>query len=159
MQRLSSRSTFLYKRVFPVLWLGFLTLWVVMMWGEWNLRNGVPALVLFTPVALAVLIGFLAFKRLILDLVDEVWLDGDGLLVKNRGEQVKVTLSNVVNVSASTMTKPPRVSLMLRKESSRLGRTIAFMPAGPCGFFEMFKPNPIATLLIERVDAARRRPA
>lgn len=159
MQRLSSRSTFVYKRIFPVFWICFMAIWVCMTWGVWNPPNGVPAPVVFVPFALAVLLGWLAFKRLILDLVDEVWLDDDGLLVKNRGEQVKVALDNVMNVSASTMTNPPRISLMLRVESSRLGKTVAFMPAGPGGFLALFKPHPIATMLIERVDAARRRTA
>jgi hypothetical protein len=54
------------------------------------------------------------------------------------------------------MTNPPRISLMLRIESSHLGKTVVFMPDSPRGFLAAFRPNPVATQLIECVDAARR---
>jgi hypothetical protein len=57
------------------------------------------------------------------------------------------------------MTNPPRITLMLRTESSRLGKSVAFIPSGPRGLFAAFKPNPVAVDLIQRIDALRRRPA
>jgi len=160
MQRLSSRSTFFYKRVFPVFWFAFIAMTMVVMWiphGVTHDRADI-GLSLVPPVLMA-FVGYFIFKRLIFDLVDEVWLAGDYLLVKNRDDQVKVMLDNVMNVSASMMTNPPRISLTLRIESSHLGKIVSFMPAGPGGLFAVFRPNPIAQELIERVDAARRRAA
>lgn len=160
MQRLSSRSTFFYKRIFPLFWFGMVGISLTSMWviPHGAGKQVEPWMALIAPVFM-VIIGLVIFKALIFDLVDEVWLAGDHLLVKNRGEQVSVALDNVMNVSVTSMTNPPRISLTLRTESSRLGKTVAFMPAGRQGLFALFKPNPTATLLIERVDAARRRTA
>jgi len=159
MQRLSSPSTFFYKRVFPVFWFGFLSL---------VLAGGVFGTVLahqrdLWPMLVAPMfmmgIGMVLFRALLFDLVDEVWLEGNQLVVKQKGEPSRIDLANVINVDSSTMTNPPRITLMLRTESSRLGKTVAFIPAGSRGFLAALKPNPIAIDLIRRIDALRGRPA
>lgn len=159
MRRLSSSSTYFYKRVFPVLWFGFLLVFLaIALWGTQHARIStqpqqiVPFLL--APVFMAG-VGVFVFRKLINDLVDEVWLDGDWLIVKNRDEPRRVALSDVMNVNATTMTNPRRVTLMLRTDS-RYGRSISFIPASPRGFLSAFSPDPIATELIERVDALRR---
>jgi hypothetical protein len=82
MQRLSSPSTFFYKRVFPVFWFGILAL---------VLAGGVFGTVFahqhdLWPMLVAPLfmlgLGAVLFRALLFDLVDEVWLEGDRLLVK-----------------------------------------------------------------------------
>jgi hypothetical protein len=108
----------------------------------------------FVPTLMIFIIGFVLYRKLISDLVDEVWLDGDQLLVKNRGEQARTALADVININASTMTNPRRITVMLRTDS-RFGRDISFIPASPIRFMSAFKPDPIATELIERVDAIR----
>ncbi|WP_130617375.1 hypothetical protein [Dyella amyloliquefaciens] len=159
MQRLSSPSTFFYKRVFPVFWFGFLSL--VLAAGLFGTvlahqRDLWPMLV--APIFMMV-IGIVLFRALLFDLVDEVWLEGNQLVVKQKGEPSRIDLANVINVDSSTMTNPPRITLMLRTESSRLGKSVAFIPAGSRGLFAAFRPNPIATDLIQRIDALRGRPA
>lgn len=157
MQRLSSHSTYFYKRVFPVFWYGFIAMVVFVMWS--HAARTAPSSEIGTwllPPVVMTLVGLFVCKRLIFDLVDEVWLDGDHLLVKNRGDAVKVALDNVMTVSSSMMTNPPRVSLTLRAESSRLGKAVVFMPSGPRGFLSAFRPSPIATQLIGCVNAVRR---
>jgi hypothetical protein len=156
MQRLSSRWTFFHKRIFPLFWFGMIAVNVIMMWAPHSAPRRAEVWEALLPPLFMAVIGFVIFKALIFDLVDEVWLEGDHLLVRNRGDQVSVGLDNVMNVSSTTMTNPTRISLMLRKESSRLGKTVTFMPVRSRSFFGMFKPDPIATLLIERVDAVRR---
>jgi len=104
-------------------------------------------------------VGIFVFKQLIFDLVDEVWLEGDTLVVKNRGESTRLALSSVMNVNSTSMTNPPRITLMLRSESSPLGQNVSFIPAGGRSVFGAFKLHPIANDLIHRIDALRRRPA
>lgn len=159
MQRLSSRSTFFYKRVFPVFWFGIVALGAVVA-GTAVLGAHRPVVwpSLAVPVVMGI-VGFTLFRRLLFDLVDEVWLDGNELVVVQGGERTRVPLTNVMNVNSSVMTNPPRITLMLRMESSRLGKTVSFMPSGPRGFLSGFKPDPIATDLIQRIDALRQRPA
>lgn len=159
MRRLSSSSTYFYKRVFPILWFGFLLVFLaIALWGtlypQASARPQPIMPFLLMPLLMGG-IGFLVFRKLIFDLVDEVWLDGDWLVVKNHDEQRRVALSDVMNVNATTMTHPRRVTVMLRTDS-RYGRSFSFMPASPLGFLSAFNPDPIATELIERVDALRR---
>lgn len=158
MRRLSSSSTFFYKRVFPVL--AVLILLVSVAVPPLSLRNTTSSAdwaQLAPMLAMPLLIGgvgVFVFRKMIADLVDEVSLDGDWLVLKNRDEQWRVALSDVMNINATTMTNPRRVTVMLRTDS-RHGRSFSFIPASPRGFVSNFKPDPIATELIERVDALR----
>jgi hypothetical protein len=158
MRRLSSSTTFFYKRIFPLLWVGFvlivsgLQLWAVQH-ARPNVSSQPPFPLLLLPLFM-VGVMFLLYRKLLHDLLDEVWLDGDWLVVKNRGEQIRVALRDVMNVNATTMTNPRRITLMLRTDS-RFGRNLTFTPASPRGFLSGFKPDPIATELITRVDALR----
>jgi hypothetical protein len=159
MRRLSSSYTYFYKRIFPWLWFGFLAvIELVVMYASWGRRASVlPSLigpVLIGPAFMAML-GFVLYRKLIADLVDEVWLASDMLLVKNRGDEISVGLRDIVNVNAVSVTNPRRITLMLRN-ATRLGQHISFMPAIQSGsFVSSFKPDPIASELIARVDALR----
>jgi len=99
--------------------------------------------------------GYFLFKKLTFDLVDEAWDAGEYLVLKNKGIEEMVRLENIMNVSASTFTNPPRVTLMLRTPS-RLGNEITFSPPTPFTL-NPFKKNPIIDELIQRVDRARKR--
>ncbi|HEY0199960.1 MAG TPA: hypothetical protein VGC19_15725 [Rhodanobacter sp.] len=161
MRRLSSSSTFFYKRIFPLFWFGFLLVFfAIAFWGMQHARVPVD-MRQFLPMLLAPLfmggVGYFIFRTLIQDLVDEVWLDGDWLVVKNRDEQRRVALTDVMNINATTMTNPRRITVMLRTDS-RHDRNFSFIPASPRGFMSAFKPDPIAEELIGRVDALRRAP-
>lgn len=158
MQRLSSTNTGFYKRVFPVMWFGFIALFLgFWLWSRLYPENiaGRPPDVMFvlTPLFMAG-IGFFTFRRLIFDLMDEVWLDGDWLVISNRGDKCRVALADVMNVNATTATNPRRITVMMRT-ATRFGSSISFMPASPRSFLSAFKPDPVALDLIRRVDAAR----
>lgn len=154
MRRLSSRSTYFYKRIFPWLWFGFLALIVLVLAYSLRGRHAPVLPFLIGPAFMAVL-GFVLYRKLIADLVDEVWLAGDLLLVKNHGDEISIGLRDIVNVNAVTITNPRRITLMLRN-ATRLGQHVSFMPAIQAGtFVSSFKPDPIASELIARVDALR----
>ncbi|MGO4504311.1 MULTISPECIES: hypothetical protein [unclassified Dyella] len=160
MQRLSSRSTFFFKRVFPAFWFGFLALWTVVWAGSALVTHDMKMLAVLPGPLIMALFGYALFKWLLFGLVDEVWLEGDQLLVRNRGEQSRVPLANVTNVNATVMVSPPRITLSLRQESPVLGKDISFMPIGRTSLLAAFKPSPIAAELIQRIDSVRqRRPA
>lgn len=97
--------------------------------------------------------GFFLMKKLVGDLVDEVYDAGDFLLIKNRGEEERVPLSNIINVSASAFVNPPRVSLRLR-HSGKFGAEVTFSPAVGLRLLP-FTKIPIVEDLIVRVDRAR----
>ena len=58
------------------------------------------------PIALGVF-GFVLLRRLAWDLIEEVYDYGAHLVVKNGGEEDTIALSNIMNVSVSTLTNRP----------------------------------------------------
>ena len=156
MTRLSSRWTSYYKRVFPIIWFSFIALFVLLPWlTSWINHNerarGPPLPILIVPVVMGVF-GYLLFRRLLFDLVDEMWDDGEALVARNRGVEQRIPLQTIINVGFSTITRPERVTLRLR-EPGPLGQDVTFMPPSR---FMPFGRNPIIDELIERVDRARR---
>jgi hypothetical protein len=115
-------------------------------------REAVPFIVF--PVLMAGF-GYVIFKKIIFDLVDEVYDGGDFLLVRdNRGED-RIQLSNIRNVSYSPLMSPQRVTLSLR-EAGIFGRELSFTL--PIRFtLNFLKKDPIIEDLINRVESARNR--
>ncbi len=150
MKRISSRGTFLYKRVGPVIWFSTLAATIFGL----LVTRGADAndKTIVAPLFMAV-IGYVLMRFFVFDLVDEVWDAGDYLIFKDKGVEEMVRLDNIMNVSSSTFINPPRVTLSLRTPS-RLGKKITFTPPGWMTPFNAFK-NPIVDELIRRVDRAR----
>jgi hypothetical protein len=151
LRRISSKATLFYKRVFPLLWFGFIAVFVLtnLFASRRSSSEFTPFLV--TPVVMAIS-GYVLFRKLLFDLVDEVWDDQDALVVKNAGDEERIALKDIINVGFSTMTNPERVTLTLR-EPSRFGKEITFSPPRR---FLTFARSPIINELIERMDRARR---
>ena len=151
MQRISSRGTFFYKRVFPVFWFGFLALFFMAPLLAKKSAGSPPFVVFVVPVFMAVF-GYFFMKKLIFDLADEVVDEGDALIVRFGSEQERIPLSEIINVSYSYMQNPNRVTLTLRTPC-QFGKEVSFSP--PARFLP-FAKSPVIADLIERVDAARR---
>ena len=152
LKKISSGMTFFNKKVFPAIWFGFIALFVVMTVAGGAAKDDLMFLV--GPIIMAVF-GLIVMKNLVWDLVDEVYDCGDVLLIRNRGEEERVALSNVMNVSSSTFSNPPRVTLRL-VNPGRFGSEVVFSPIA--GFrVNPFAKNAIAEDLIVRVDRARSR--
>ena len=101
------------------------------------------------PLCMAVL-GYAIMKRVLFDLVDEVWDCGDSLLVKNKGVEYRFALSDFVDVGYTGFMNPPRITLSLR-ESSDFGPKVVFMT--PIRLFPYSMP-PVARDLRARIDQA-----
>ncbi|HTV28435.1 MAG TPA: hypothetical protein VMF32_11685 [Xanthobacteraceae bacterium] len=151
MRRISSKWTFFYKSVFPIFWFGFIILFLVVALFV-PMRSGqsppIPALIV---PAIMFVVGFFLMKKFVFDLADEVWEDNDVLIVKNRGQEQRIALRDIKNVSYSPMMSPPRVVLSLRRPTV-FGGQIAF--CAPVRFVP-FATSPIIDDLIDRIDAAR----
>lgn len=153
MRRISSSWTFFYKRIFPAIWFGFLVVFLGISLFAGS-HSAAPALVplLIGPVIMIV-VGYFIMKKLVFDLVDEVWEDGDTLVVKNRGQEQRVALADIKNVSYSPFVNPPRVTLSMRRptifgDKITFGAPVRLVP---------FSTSPIINGLIDRVDAARQK--
>jgi hypothetical protein len=150
MRRISSGMTFFYKRIFPIIWFGFLVLFIAvpLIGGS---TSGPPMGFLLAPVIM-IFVGYFFMKKLLFDLVDEVLDAGDGLVIRNGHLEKRVALSDIMNVSYSQFVNPPRVTLSLRNPSM-FGDQVSF--CAPVSFMP-FSTSPIIDELIKRIDAARR---
>jgi hypothetical protein len=158
MKRISSSWTFFYKRVFPAMWFGFLLLFIMLpLFGLFGFPHSgrAPPVALFIVPVVMMIFGYFVMRKLVFDLVDQVWDDGDSLLVRNRGEEQRVALADIKNVSYTQFMNPPRVVLSLRRTTA-FGDQIAF--CAPLRFM-LFSSSPVISDLIDRIDAARQKPA
>jgi hypothetical protein len=155
-KRISSRNTFFVKRVFPVLWLGGVALFLATALAGGMRAKAQPPLVFFVVPFLMFGFGYWLMRRLVFDLADAVYDEGDALRVRLGGEEERILLANIINISYSGLTNPARATLTLR-EPGRFGKEVTFSPVqkvlGPL----LRTSNPIISDLIERADAARRR--
>jgi hypothetical protein len=151
MKRISSKTTFFYKLLFPIVWFGFLGIFVLMsLFGERH-ADRMDIMLFIVPVFMAVF-GYFIMRKLLFDLIDEVYDEGDSLLFKNRQKEVRVGLREIKNVSYSPMVSPPRVTISLR-EKTELGDELSFTPILS---FVPFKKNQDVIELIDRIDQTRR---
>ena len=152
MRRISSGWTLFYKWAFPTMWFGFLLVFLAVSLFQFQQANGPPLPFVIFPI-LMMGFGFYVMKKFVFDLVDEVWEDGDALVVKNRHQQQRIDLADIKNVNYAPLSSPPRVTLSLRRPTV-FGEQISF-----CAPVRMvpFTTSPVIDELIERVDAARER--
>ncbi len=152
MRRISSKMTFINKRIYPLFVLGFLGFLIITESYSAIVKGSGPPFPLFIlPVFMAVF-AYL-FKKVISDLVDKVYDGGDFLLVKDKKREDRIPLSNILNVSYSILMKPERVTISLR-EPSIFGKEVSFLP--PQRFTFMFNyRSPLIEELINRVENAR----
>ncbi len=154
MQRISSKATYYQKRLLPIFWFGFLGFMIIVgFYSTVFKKDGPPTAVLIVPLIMAAF-GFFLFKKILFDLVDEVYDCGSFLLIKNGDTEESIPLSNIKNVNYSVMVNPPRVTLSLR-ESCSFGHEISFSP--PARFsFNLFQKNLMIEDLIDRIDKSRK---
>lgn len=150
MKKISSSSTFISKKVLPLVWFGFLVYFVVQTILTGAAKTD-PIFLLF-PLLMTAFVFFL-MKKLVWDLADEVYDGGDFLLIRNRGEEERIALSNIMNVSVAMYVNPSRITLRL-VNPSKFGKEISFSPDAKFTL-NPFAKNQVAEDLIVRVDQAR----
>ncbi len=150
MKKLTSKSTFLNKRIFPAIWFGFLGFFMLTAFFASPQNNGQNIMFIVMPIVVAIF-GYFIMKKLVFDLIDEVYDEGSSLLFKNKGKEVRVNLKDIKNVSYSTMISPPRVTLSIRYKTE-FGDELSF--SSPMSFIP-FKKNLDIEELIDRIDKAR----
>ncbi len=143
--------TFLNKRIFPVVWFGFLAI-VTLLGAIGMAAKEKPQFALLLFPAIMAVVGYLMMRSLVFDLVDEVWDDTNALIVINKGQKVRIPLTSIINVGYSNFSNFPRITLTLR-EPSTFGTDITFSP--PTRLFALTK-HPLASDLVNRVESRRR---
>ena len=107
MRQVSSKMTFFYKRVFAVIWFGFLLLFIGFALFSPS-RDIQDSSTPFLIVALLMAVfGFWFMKKVILNLVDAVLDAGDALVVRCGGQEERIALSDIKSVNSSPYMSPP----------------------------------------------------
>lgn len=151
MKKLSSKSTFFLKRVFPAIWFGFIIFFVLTtLFAGQNNKMSDMIMISISAIFMAA-IGYFMMKYLVFDLMDEVYDEGLSLLFKNHGKTVRVNLSDIKNVSYTVVLNPPRVTINLRHKTE-FGDELSFSP--PASLIP-FRKNKEIVELIDRIDNAR----
>jgi hypothetical protein len=149
MRRISSRNTFYVKRIVPIIMVGFL----ILVLGDYFIGiirgqdKGLPVWFMILMVPFSAIIFYCAINKVALDLVDEVFDEGDSLLIRNKGQEARISLSDILSVSYMAS----QVTLTLKK-SSIFGAEIAFLPK--TGFATFMKSTEMKDL-IRKVEAQR----
>jgi hypothetical protein len=155
MELLSSKWTFLRKRIFLVVWCGWLLLFTVMLFPKHMWET--DALYLVGP-AVMLLFGVVLSRRFASNLVDEV-RDGGGVLVVRKGNvEDRIPLTDIVNINFSEAGNPGRLSLRLRTPG-KFGDVVDFLSRRRSSGFNPFGRNEVAEMLLQRIDAARQEGA
>ena len=145
--------TFLMKRVFPVFWFGILALISVSMVISSRNTDDAPIAIMFGVPAAMAIIGFVIMRRLLFDLVDEVWDAGDELVVRNGPTEARIRFSDIAEVHFSSLSNPQRVTLSLRNQT-QLGNEIHFL--APTRVLGIGK-HPLYEELMRKVGEAHQR--
>jgi hypothetical protein len=150
MKNLTSKTTFVYKKIFPITWFGFLILFLCFGLMANFAGNGPGIMFVLIPIGMMVF-GYFMMKKLLWDQIDEVYDEGTDLLFRNRGRVFRVKLEDIKNVSYTTMANPPRVTLRICYPTD-LGDELR---SSPPASWRPFKKNKDIELLIDRIDKAR----
>lgn len=149
-----SSSPFFYKRVFPAIWVGFLAFFMLSGFIPGSNLKGAENLMFIIWSAFVGAVGFFVMKKLVFDLLDEVYEEGETLIFKNRGKTVMVSFNDIKNVNYQSFGSPPKVTISIRHETE-LGNDLSFCPVRKMSLFK--RQNPEILALIDRIDEAKRR--
>lgn len=145
-----SKNLFFIKNVFPLIWFGLLGSFV---WTDISTGTYKKDIMFLAVPGFMAILGFALMKKLVWDLIDEVYDCGDHLLVRRGDEEERIPLSGIINVSSSVATNPPRITLRLATPG-KFGNEISFSPVTTFTL-NPFAKNAVAEDLIVRVDKAR----
>jgi hypothetical protein len=150
----SSKMTFFYKRVFPVVWFGFLLLLIAFGLFSASSHSQDSSTPFLIAALLMTVFGYWIMKKMMLfNLADAVLDAGDALVVRSGQQEERIALSDIKNVNYTPYMNPPLVTLSVRRHTV-FGDTVAF--CAPASMVPLWS-SPVIHDLIDRVDAARRK--
>lgn len=150
---ISSGSSTFYKRMLPALWYGIVIVIAVSLWKLSQTEPRIGLWIMVFPVFMLAMFHFLA-RSLLAGLVDQVWDNGNELIVVNEGHVEHVPLREIMNISYSGFTNPKRATLSLR-HPGRWGASFGFVPVRSSIRILSLGTNQMIEELIRRVDRAR----
>ncbi len=149
MQRLSSDSTVLTKRIYPAIFVGAIALSVF----AGILAGRARTLGFFITPLLILAVGYTIWFFLYSELADEVTDHGAYLLVRVGAIKDRIPLANIKDVEVRKSNPP--VLIVHLVQPCRFGAFISFMPFSGLPFAGI-GTGKLSEMLLQRADAARR---
>ena len=153
MKKISSSSTFYFKRVFPVAWFGLIMIFGIIMFFVVDNKEIIP--IILMSITVLTLLEFFIIKNVLNDLADEVFDYGDYLIVKMDNFEKVIYLKDITNVGFSIALNPPKIALRVR--GGVFGKNeVCFIPRKNETFcLNLLQKNAVVEDLIERVISVR----
>ena len=146
-KKISGRRTFFQKKVVPIIFPAAAIVGaVIMAQSDDGLNIGVVLLPVFA------IRGYFVMKNNVFDLADDVWDEGDSILVHRDDTEIRIPFRNIMSINYDSSTKPTEITLVLRNPHGFV-REVRFFPmrTSPSN-----GENTMVMDLINRVDEARR---
>jgi hypothetical protein len=148
MQRtISSKQTFLMKIVFPLLWIPLFSIGILSVFFNSSMKSDFPKIYVLLIWIIALISIYWFCIRL-----KKVSVFGDSLYVSNYLKEIKIPLSEIINVTENVWVNIHPVTIHL-KNPSEFGNKIVFMPT--FRFFGFWSSHPIVSELIELANSKR----
>jgi hypothetical protein len=116
----------------------------------WAFSPGNYLGLLALPLTAGVL-GFFLYRRFAKPVVDEVYLDGDELVVRNNDQQDRVSFGNIIKVTDSWSGFPERIKVTLKRPCLFGSKITFYAPIR----WRSLATHPIAIELMQRVSRGR----
>lgn len=150
MERLTDGSTYYWRRIFPTLWSALVGFVAALAWLD---RLGDAPAPLSVKVGITVVwagmsVGFFRW----LGRLQDVWLDGDALVVGDPRRGRRIPLREVRAVKESRFVQIKTVRLELARPTP-WGDALSFVPKGMTTFILPFADSPVAAALRQRTQA------
>ncbi|WP_338293078.1 hypothetical protein [Planctobacterium marinum] len=117
--------TWFHKRLFPLVWFGFLVFFFVM--APFSTEDTTKRIIFMVAPFPMALFGYFLMKKLIFGLVDEVYRQQDQIICRNGDKEERFNLSDIQSALYYTHSQPAKCVLRLRRNSN-FGREIEFIP-------------------------------
>ncbi len=153
MKLISCPTTTFHKRVLPVLCAAVFALLGAVTVAAYLVQRDIRAAAIGGVSSLGVTaVVFVALWLRRYDVADEIWEDGDVLIVRSGSREVHIPMTNVIGLEYTRFQNPTRMTLTLR-EPCEFGSEIIFLPLRHKDHVSM--PEEIA-FLKARIDGGRR---
>lgn len=150
LRRISSSMTYFFKVISPAILFGVVGIGIVSALSQRS-----PQWASVAVLGLMAFVGLAALRSYVWDVADEVFDDGDKLVVNKGDIQQTVMLRDVAEVRVTRNTNPTRLTLVLRAPG-KLGAQIVFIPPNSTSSWIPFSRHPLAKELEDRIAALKK---
>lgn len=149
-RRLTDGTTYYWGHLFPAVWSICMGVVVALIWTDALGEGPAPAAVKWAALGMWGGLTTLFFR--LFGRMQEVWLDGNEVVVGDPLRGTRIHLQDIREVKESRLSQVKMVTLKLARPTP-LGDSVTFIPGGMKTFLFPLATSPVAEELRERVEA------